>query len=285
MLNTNEINTLLEYFPKGVVFFDLEMTGLSAVVDKIIEIGAVRIKRDGTVSEFHSLVNPLVSLTPENSSIHGLTNDDLREAPTLKSPLKEFMSFVGSLPLLAHNAQFDASFIIRAHHELYLKIPNLDVFDSCKVARKAYKEADPAPKDYKLQTLSKFFNLSTQNHRALDDAKIGLKTMALILAQNKVTLPNYSELKKTSYIFNLSKFQKAESYILNKKFLPLAKMARKQEKILLTYKGGSRSGEKRPVKAIAIVPLPSGLSLYGFCELDDKFKFFKLKKITDFETA
>lgn len=215
-LTAPEIQSILEVFPNGVVAFDLEMTGLSAVVDKIIELAAVKITEEGKVETYHQLINPLIEIPEYTKVYHGLENSDLRDKPTLKKPLKDFIDFYGSLPLIAHNAQFDASFIIRGHHEYNYNFSLSDVYDSCRFFRVLYKKCKEKPENYRLDTLAKFLNLEFEHHQALDDAYICLHIFAhgiefakkdIQERELKINLKSY--IKERGFLFKLNSFQKA----------------------------------------------------------------------------
>ncbi|MBC74516.1 MAG: hypothetical protein CME64_00715 [Halobacteriovoraceae bacterium] len=275
---------LLSAFPKGVVAFDLEMTGLSAVVDKVIEIAAIKIDADQSVSTFHELINPLIEIPEQSIQYHNITNDMVRMKPTLKKPLQDFHDFFGNLPLIAHNALFDASFIIKGLHEHNLSFSRSDIFDSCKMSRAVYKKRkkEESPENFRLSTLAKFYNLDFTHHQALDDAIIGLKVMANCIGE----LPSEkrpSKVKELGFLFKLNSFQKREEYILPRKYRPIAEYASKKTLIDIAYQGGSLKGQFRPVRPVAVLPMPQGLALYAECLNSKTYKYFKLKKIKDFK--
>ena len=73
-ITPEEIASLLSLFPKGLVAVDLETTGLSPLVDKIIEIAAIKITPEGEVSTYHQLINPLIEIPEFTIQFHGLIN-------------------------------------------------------------------------------------------------------------------------------------------------------------------------------------------------------------------
>src|SRR5262245_10296537 len=97
------------------VVFDFETTGLNANDgDEIIEIGAVRV--DGKkVSErtFHSLVNPERSLSEESTRVHGITAAELKGAPSIQAIMPDFLRYLGRNIVVAQNARFDLSFLVK----------------------------------------------------------------------------------------------------------------------------------------------------------------------------
>lgn len=279
-LSEIETDILLEYFPNGICAFDLEMTGLSPLFDKIIEIAAVKLLPDRTVETYHSLVNPLISIPEHTIEYHGLTNEDLREMPSLKKPLKDFVDFYGNTPLLAHNAKFDACFIIRGIHEYNFPISLSDIFDSCRFARHLFKKHENPPKNFSLGELAIYFNIEFSHHVALDDAFASLKIFANSLFELKKQNLEKS-LKDLSYLFKLNSFKKPESYILPRKLSILKDVVPTQTEIEIIYKGSSTKSDFRPVKPISLMPLPNGLVLYALCINSNMNKYFLLKKIKE----
>lgn len=94
------------------VAFDLETTGLVAQRDRVVEIGAVRFRLSGQVTDqFEQLVNPGRSMSPAAQAIHGISDADLADAPPAWEVLPHFLAFLGdarATGLVAHNANFDA---------------------------------------------------------------------------------------------------------------------------------------------------------------------------------
>jgi DNA polymerase III epsilon subunit family exonuclease len=279
-LNQAEIDTLLQIFPKGIVAFDLEMTGLSAITDKIIEIAAIKLMPDGSSEFFHQLINPLITIPEESIQFHQITNDMVRNKPTLKKPLKEFQEFYSNLPLVAHNAQFDTSFIVKAHHEYNYEFSLSDIFESCKLGRATYKKdkaSGNAPKNYRLSTLAEFFDIEFNHHQALDDAIVCLKVMANCLIKDDEMTKE--KLKDIAYVYKLNSFQKAAEYILPRKFAAIPGIIDNKENIDIMYLSGSLKGQFRPIRPIALLPMPKGLMLYSECLRSKTNKHFRLKRI------
>ncbi len=93
------------------VAFDIETTGLSANDDRITEIGAVRFSGGKPQEHFQTFVNPHRPIPREIVELTGITDHDVFDAPEEDKALKSFMDFVGDLPLVAHNAEFDMGFM------------------------------------------------------------------------------------------------------------------------------------------------------------------------------
>lgn len=277
-LSPSELSSLLALFPKGLVAVDLETTGLSPLVDKIIEIAAVKITPEGEVTTFHRLINPLIDVPPFTIQFHGLTNDDLKSAATIKKPLKEFWDFVGRHPLIAHNSSFDLGYLIKSSHDFQIEFPPLDVYDSCRWARAAYKPLPNPPVNFKLSTLSDYCGFKLQHHVAIEDTFACLKIMA-----NIGSLPIKQETpKEKSFVFRLSQFDRSDCFNFSTRLKGLTQLVQDKNLLTLEYRGSSIKDSTRPVRPIGLMPLPKGPVLFAECLLTGMNKSFLLKKIKSY---
>ncbi len=189
------------------VAFDTETTGLEPKTDRIVEIGAVKFDSLGPIARFSVLINPGVPMPAEASRVNGITDEMLRTQPFIEDVLPDFLSFIGSSALVAHNAPFDLSFINAALTKLwnaaedrekkapdqpsllddeepdqkapidevkplwkppYPALPNR-VVDTRMMA----KELIPGRYSYKLQDLAEYLQIQAlEAHRAEDDARV-----------------------------------------------------------------------------------------------------------------
>ncbi len=151
-----------------IVVFDLETTGLSADKDKIIEIGAVKLKNMEIVGEYQTFVDPGFPIPDKIKQLTGISDDMVRGAKSDKEAVAEFIEFAGKSVLVAHNADFDTSFI-RAACERYGMDYTFSKVDTVALSRAAL----PHLKNHKLDTVAKEYKLGDFNHhRAIDDAKM-----------------------------------------------------------------------------------------------------------------
>jgi DNA polymerase III subunit epsilon len=275
-----EIKALLELFPQGIVAVDLETTGLSPLVDKIIEIAAVRISATGEVSTYHQLINPLIEVPEFTVQFHGLRNEDLISSPTIKKPLREFWEFVGRHPITAHNSTFDLGYLIKASHDHQIEFPPLDVYDSCRFARAVYKNKEFKPTNFKLSTLSDYFNFTLQHHVAIEDTYACLKIMARTLSEND----DHKQALEKSFVFRLSNFDKNECFNFSTRLNGLKDLVQQKKLVTLDYRGGSAQGRIRPIRPIGLMPLPQGPVLFAECLLTGMNKSFLLKKIRHYSS-
>jgi DNA polymerase-3 subunit epsilon len=278
-LSSSEITSLLGLFPEGIVAVDLETTGLSPLVDKIIEIAAVKINKTGEIFTFHQLINPLVDVPELTVQFHGLRNEDLKLCPTIKKPLKTFWEFVERLPMIAHNSAFDLGYLIKASHDFQLDFPPVDVFDSCRFARAVYKNQSITPENYKLSTLSQHMGFILHHHVAIEDTFACLKIMAQVIELQS----EHQKAKEKSFVFRLSHFNRNECFNYSTRLKELIELVQKQELIQIEYRGTSSKKNNRPLRPIGLMPLPKGPVLFGECLLTGMNKSFVLKKIKSYK--
>lgn len=153
------------------VIFDLETTGLSANEgDQIIEIGAVKISNGKIIDKFDELIDPGKPLDPKITEITCITNDMLKGRPNEKDMVIKFMNWVGNLPMVAHNARFDLSFLEMAYFKYNLgKLKNI-IIDTLGLSR--YLESHE--RYHNLATLVKRYNIEwdeDKHHRADYDSR------------------------------------------------------------------------------------------------------------------
>ena len=145
-----------------VIVFDIETTGLSRDLDRITEIGAVKLNNMEVVDRFQTFVNPERPIPANITELTGITDEMVEDAPSEKEALEKFIAFAGKGVLVAHNADFDTSFIKIACARQGLTY-------TLKLARAAL----PHLKNFKLDTVAKEFKLGDFNHhRAIDDAEM-----------------------------------------------------------------------------------------------------------------
>jgi len=151
------------------VFFDTETTGLNARKDRIVEIGAVKL-RAGRILEQHSwLIDPGVPIPARVQKIHGITPEMVRDAPAFCDVFREFARFAADAVLVAHNARFDIRFLNAELERCGSRIPGNVIFDSLPLFRNWF----PGRKRYGLRDLAARAGLPVSTtHRALADAEM-----------------------------------------------------------------------------------------------------------------
>ena len=149
-----------------IVVLDFESTGLNTAVDRVIEIGAVKLV-GGTVADSLSiLVNPKVPLKPKIVELTGITDMMLADKETADTAIPKLMDFIGDAPIAAHNSAFDAA-LLKAELQRLGRTFDAPVLDTLTLARKLYPEL----KSFRLGSVCRHLGVSLKNaHRAVHDA-------------------------------------------------------------------------------------------------------------------
>ncbi len=149
------------------VVFDIETTGFSPLTCKIIEIGAVRVENGTITDRFSTFVNPKVPIPFRIEQLTSINDSMVMDAPPIEEVLPAFLKFCEGAVMVAHNADFDMSFIIENCNRLH--IPNdFTYVDTVGMARFLL----PALNRFKLDTVAKAVGVGLQHHhRAVDDAE------------------------------------------------------------------------------------------------------------------
>lgn len=96
------------FLKKPLAVFDLETTGVDVTNDRIVEIAILKIHPDGTTEEYLKRVNPQIPIPTESSIVHGIYEEDIKDAPTFEQLAPEIADFIGSADLAGYNSnKFD----------------------------------------------------------------------------------------------------------------------------------------------------------------------------------
>ncbi len=152
--------------PDSYIALDLETTGLNPKLDRIIEIGAIRVEHGQETGRFHTMLDPHRELEGRTVELTGITLDMLKGAPDIVDILDEFLNFCGELPLLGHHIIFDYSFVKRAAVNQGLKFEKNGI-DTLTLCRRFMPEEESKC----LGAACAFYGLTQESaHRALGDA-------------------------------------------------------------------------------------------------------------------
>ena len=191
------MNTAVTLSQSTYVVFDLETTGLDPKSgNSIIEIGAVKIKDGKIIDRYDELIDPKVKLSEEIIKITCITNEMLEGKREEKESVIDFMNWVGDLPMVAHNARFDLSFLEMAYTKYNLGKINNTVIDTLGLSR--YLES--SERYHNLATLVKRYNIDwdeSKHHRADYDSE----GTALIFYQMLKKL-EMNDIKSLKELFN-----------------------------------------------------------------------------------
>ena len=151
--------------PYDFTVVDLETTGLNPKTDKIIEIGAVKVK-DGMIrGNFQCYVNPGRKLEERIIELTGICDEDIIEAKSIEEVLPELFAFIGEDILVGHRILFDYSFLKKAAVNQKLSFEKQGI-DTLKIARKFLPDLESR----RLPFLCEYYGIALKAHRAMHDA-------------------------------------------------------------------------------------------------------------------
>lgn len=145
---------------------DLEMTGLNPKMDRIIEIGAVKVRGGKTIDTFQSFVNPGRILKENICHLTGISDEMLTGAPEMKELIGPLITFIGEDVLVGHRILFDYSFVKKAAVNYSLSFEKRGI-DTWKLS----KEFLPDLESRQLVFLCEHYKIEHTVHRALGDAQ------------------------------------------------------------------------------------------------------------------
>jgi DNA polymerase III epsilon subunit family exonuclease len=151
------------------VVFDIETTGPKMPPSRIMELGAVRVSGGRIVSEFQTLVNPLMPIPPFISGLTGIRDEMVADAPTFDKVAADWLLFADTAVLVAHNAIFDVGFI---NHEIRSLFPGRRMMNAHICTVSLSRRLLPELKSFRLVALAEHFAVPHgARHRAGDDAR------------------------------------------------------------------------------------------------------------------
>lgn len=163
--------SLLEFVDDYTVI-DLETTGFSPSDDEIIEFAGIKVKSGVVVDTYQTLIKPSMEVDDYISSLTGITNDMLSDAPALIDVLPQILSFVGDDIIVGHNVSFDINFLYDNCNKLLSYAFRNDYFDVMRISRILL----PNIKHHRLKDVAKELEIPiTSSHRSMADCETTLK--------------------------------------------------------------------------------------------------------------
>ena len=150
------------------VVVDIEATGAKMPPNRIIELGAYRIRGGKIVDSFLTLVNPEISIPRFVISLTRITNEMVKEAPLFAEVAPRWLEFVKDAVIIAHNAPFDTTFL---NHEISRVYPGNRMVNPHLCTVTLSRRAIPGLANYRLDTVADHFAIPIfERHRAGSDA-------------------------------------------------------------------------------------------------------------------
>ena len=162
------------------VVVDIEATGAKMPPNRIIELGAYRLRGGRIVDSFITLVNPEISIPRFVGTLTGISNEMVKQAPLFAEVAPKWLEFVEDAVLIAHNAPFDTNFL---NHEISRVYPGHRMINPHLCTVTLSRRMVPGLANYRLDTVADHFSISIiDRHRAGSDALATAKVFLRILA-------------------------------------------------------------------------------------------------------
>ena len=150
------------------IVLDVETTGLDYTKERMVEFAAIRLENGKMKDRFETLINPEQHIRKSSIAIHGITEDDVKDAPTEAEVMPLILDFIGDYPIVAHNAIFDYSFLNEACQRQTGKPLQNARIDSQMMFKEIYPELESCG----LESLMTKFNVEfSTRHRAMADTE------------------------------------------------------------------------------------------------------------------
>ena len=262
------------------VAFDTETTGLWAPSNRIVEIGAVKFRLDSDWSDsFQALVNPGRPMPEDVIPVHGITDEMVADAESIKPVLKRFFDFCGQgSVLIAHNAPFDISFLHFEMDRCNMKIESGPILDTVDIYRRFFGGLSA----YSLESLSRQFGLTdSQQHRALADAEL-VRGLFRHAADKIPAIADLPALRDTLTVHDLSTWE-AKTDQVPAGFEPLRQAAQKNLRVQMTYGTPGTQPSSRVVRPRQFYAMGSQHYMQAFCERVRAERTFRLDRIAEYK--
>ena len=249
------------------VVFDIETTGFSPVNNRIIEIGAVKVCGGEIVDRYSTFVNPDVPIPFEIEKLTGIRDDMVLDSPQIDVILPQFLEFCEGCIMVAHNANFDMSFIMENCRRLGYS-DEFTYVDTMNTARVLL----PNQAKHTLDAVAKTLGISLENHhRAVDDAEctahIFVKFIKMLAEEHQVTTLTELNAMGADSVELIHKLPTYHAIILAKNDLGRINLYRLVSESHLTY----FRGHPRIPKSL-VEKYREGLILGSACEAGELYR-------------
>lgn len=161
------------------VVVDVEATGAKTPPNRLIELGAYKIRDGRIVDKFLSLVNPELPIPRFVASLTGISNEMVKQAPVFAEVAPRWLDFVSDAVLVAHNAPFDTSFL---NHEISRVYPGHRMVNPHLCTVRLSRRVLPGLLNHRLDTIASHFSIPiASRHRAGGDALATAEIFLMVL--------------------------------------------------------------------------------------------------------
>ncbi len=258
------------------IAFDIETTGLTPVVDKIVEIGAVRFRAGEVLATFQELVDPKMPISFGASSVNGIMDDMVQGKPAIEEVLRRFIDFLGQDIPVAHHAPFDVGFLSYDISRLNLSVPDKPVLNTCVIPKRLFLHAG----SYSLENLAGFFGIKSETfHRALADAIVCMEVLNRCVAEmggrEQVSLAEILAMNGPSVSLCTG------GIILDESYQPQQAALENGDALEITYRDARGALSARTITPLSLGVFRGAVMVEAFCHLRKGKRNFRLDRIVE----
>ena len=256
--------------------FDIETTGLTPVVDRIVEIGAVRFRGDEIIDTFEAFVDPGVPISHGASAVNGITDEMVQGNPTIEEVLPRFLDFLGDAAPVAHHAPFDVGFLSYDISRLGLSVTDKPVLDTCVIPKSLFPHAG----SYSLENLARFLDIKSETfHRALADAVACMKILNRCVAE--MGGHEHVSLEEILAVNGASVSLSTGGIILDERHQLLQAALQNGDEMEITYRDARGILSARTVTPLSLGVARGAVMMEAFCHLRKGKRNFRLDRIVE----
>jgi DNA polymerase III epsilon subunit family exonuclease len=259
------------------IAFDTETTGLTPIVNRLVEVAALCFRLDGReLATFQQLIDPRTAIPDEARRVHGITDTMVRGQPPIDVVLPSLLDFLGTDDgiLLAHNAPFDLGFLGLALARLRMNAPPHCLFDTLDLTRRLY----PTWPSHALERVAISLKLTTgTQHRALADARLVKEIFLKILGSRPMvrTVADLARLSPPLTFADAPVFPIAPPA----RFAALAMALAEHCAVTIEYASGGRGTWVRRITPSLVLQAHGLAYVIAHCHRDGFEKTFRLDRI------
>ena len=257
---------------------DLETTGFSAVTERITEIGIMKVVDGEVVDKFSEFVNPEKHIPEQVTQVTNITDEMVKDAPTIKEIFPKMLEFIKGSVLVAHNAGFDIGFLKQNAQRLGYEF-DYTYIDTLAMARALF----PNFKKYKLGKIADNLGIKVEvAHRALDDVDTTVKVLKVMMEEikkrgaKKVEDIDYVSVDEQAKKEEYKKLKPYHAIILAKNYVGLRNLYK-----LVSYSHLDYFFRKPRILKSLYKKYSEGLLLGSACEAGELYQAIELGKPDD----
>jgi Rad3-related DNA helicase/DNA polymerase III epsilon subunit-like protein len=221
-------------------FLDFEATGLSPDSDGLIEVGAVLVEAGSRQARiFQSYIHTELQLSPFIQRLTGIAPEDVESAPSLAEVGRELDTFIADVPIVAHNADFERSWLTGSVNQRFGRHPFLDTIDLLALVY-------PDSRNMKLDTFCRAKLDRRERHRALDDALDTLRIVVGIWQESRAGAPNGHNAREAA-----------------RAYLPSSPWLARLDSLPASDRLHTPSGDSSAAESVSTTPVPLQLAAIG----------------------